>query len=210
MSNACSIDRVPRYRLHNTSGQAVVTLGGRDTYLGTYRSAASREAYQRAVAEWLQCGGQPPAGKDTVTVVEVIAAYDKYARGYYRKDGKPTNEVRMIKTALKIVRRLYGRTIAVDFGPLALKACRAEMICQDWCRSHINRQTDRIKRMFKWATSEELIPGNVYESLRCVAGLMRGRTEAREGGKVKPICEPCRCSSEPMRPSAVTELVCAK
>jgi integrase len=95
----------------------------------------------------------------------------------------------MIKTVLKIVRELYGRTPAADFGPLALKACREQMIDKDWCRSHINKQVDRVKRCFKWATENEMIPGSVYEALRCVAGLKRGRTEAREGRKVMPISD---------------------
>jgi integrase len=59
----------------------------------------------------------------------------------------------------------------------------------DWCRSHINKQVDRIKRMFKWATENELIPGTVYEALRCVTCLKRGRTKAREGRKVMPISD---------------------
>jgi integrase len=43
--------------------------------------------------------------------------------------------------------------------------------------------------MFKWATRQQMIPGGVYEALRCVDGLKRGRTEAREGRKVKPISD---------------------
>ena len=45
--------RVPSYRLHKPSGRAVVTLGGRDHYLGRYGSAASKREYERLVAEWL-------------------------------------------------------------------------------------------------------------------------------------------------------------
>ncbi len=46
-----------------------------------------------------------------------------------------------------------------------------------------------MKRMFKWATRQQMIPGGVYEALRCVDGLKRGRTEAKEGRKVKPISD---------------------
>jgi hypothetical protein len=34
--------RIPSYRRHKASGQAVVTLAGRDIYLGAYGSAASK------------------------------------------------------------------------------------------------------------------------------------------------------------------------
>jgi integrase len=187
MSNLCSPERVPRYRCHKATGQGVVTIDGKDTYLGKYRSAASREAYRRTVAEWMQQGGRSPAPKYAATVTEIVVAYIDFCDGYYIKDGKTTDEVRMVKVALKIVRELYGRTAAAEFGPLALQAVREVMIGKDWCRKHINKQVDRVKRCFKWATRQQMIPGGVYEALRCVDGLKRGRTTAREGTKVMPI-----------------------
>ena len=45
--------RVPQYRLHKPSRQAVVTLGGKDHYLGPYDSAKSKAEYQRLLGEWL-------------------------------------------------------------------------------------------------------------------------------------------------------------
>ena len=158
--------RTPSYRRHKATGQAVVTLGGRDFYLGKYRSAASREAYQRLVAEWLLAGGKLPAQADGLTVTEVLAAYMRFARTYYRKYGKQTSEIATLKRVLPIVKALYGRSLATEFGPLALKACREQMIRAGWCRNQINKHTDRIKRVFKWAVSEEVVPGTVYESLR--------------------------------------------
>jgi hypothetical protein len=164
MPRICSPERAPRYRFHEPSGQAIVTIDGRDYYLGTYKTAASREAYRRKIGEWAQHGGMLPAPKQTSTVAELVVAYIEYADGYYRKDGEPTNEVRMIKAAIKIVRELYGRTPAADFGPLALQAVREGMIGKDWCRNQINKQIDRVKRMFKWATRQQIIPGGVYEA----------------------------------------------
>ena len=71
----------------------------------------------------VQHGGRLPARQHTATVTEFVVAYTEFATGYYRKDGKPTNEVRMIKAAIKMARELYGRTPAAEFGPLALQAC---------------------------------------------------------------------------------------
>lgn len=34
--------RIPSYRRHKPTGQAVVTIGGRDIYLGKHNTAASR------------------------------------------------------------------------------------------------------------------------------------------------------------------------
>ncbi len=197
----------PRYRRHKSTGQAVVRLQGRDIYLGKFNTAASHEAYRRFVAEWSQHGGKLPTAADVVTVTEVIVAYVNFASGYYLKDKKPGKEVWMIKSALKIVRSLYGRTPAAEFGPLALKAVREVMIGNDWCRNHVNQQVGRIKRMFKWATENELVPGNVYEALRCVAGLKRGRTSAREGSKVKPISDTDVAATMEHLPAVVTDMV---
>ena len=49
----------PKYRKHKASGRAVVTLAGRDYYLGPYGPKTSRAAYDRLVAEWLPSGRRP-------------------------------------------------------------------------------------------------------------------------------------------------------
>ncbi len=82
MSNDPSL-RIPKYRRHKPTGQAVVTLSGRDLYLGKYGSAPSKQAYQRVTAEWLQAGGNLPTQRDDITVVEVVAAYMRFAQSYY-------------------------------------------------------------------------------------------------------------------------------
>jgi hypothetical protein len=52
--------RTPSYRLHKPSGQAVVTLKGRDFYLGRHGSPESRAEYDRLVGEWLANGRRLP------------------------------------------------------------------------------------------------------------------------------------------------------
>ena len=44
-----------------------------------------------------------------------------------------------------------------------------------------------VKRIFRWATSEELVPPSVYHGLTSVPGLQRGRTEAPETKPVRPV-----------------------
>ena len=55
------------------------------------------------------------------------------------------------------------------------------------CRKIINQRIDHIKRFFKWAVSEELLPSSVYEALRTVAGLRRGHPGTCERARVKPV-----------------------
>lgn len=55
------------------------------------------------------------------------------------------------------------------------------------CRKVVNQRIDHIKRMFRWAVSEELVPSPVYEALRAVAGLRRGHPGTYDKPKVKPV-----------------------
>src|SRR5262245_53790955 len=141
------MSRTPSYRHHKPSGQAVVTLGGRDIYLGRHGTPESRTAYDRLIAEWLQQGrpqvARPGPGGDT-TINELVLAYLKYVDSYYVKDGKPTSEPRNVRLALRPVRHLYGDTLARDFGPLALKAARQEMIGSGICRNEVNKRARHV------------------------------------------------------------------
>lgn len=49
--------RVPSYRHHRPTGQAVVTLGGKDYYLGKHGSDASHQLYRRQLSNYL--AGRP-------------------------------------------------------------------------------------------------------------------------------------------------------
>lgn len=179
---------VPSYRRHKPTGQAVVTINGRDLYLGKWNTAASRAEYDRLIAEFLANGRQLCTGPDR-TVVEVLNAYRNFAEGYYRKNGEVTCEYRCIKEALKLLRELYGRTTANEFGPLALKAVRQRMIHKGWSRSTINQSIGRIRRCFKWAVENELVRLDMYHGLMAVSGLRKGRTEAREPDPIQPVAD---------------------
>jgi integrase len=184
--------RVPSYRLHKPSGKAVVTLGGRDHYLGRHGTPESREAYDRLIGEWLtQCRHRPRGGSTRqtgLTVGEMILAVWEQAKQHYRgPDGAPTGELDNLRDALRPLRRLYGATPAADFGPLALRAVREEMIRSGLCRQTVNARTNRIRRAFRWAASLELIPASVPQALATVPGLQRGRCAAPEGEGVRPV-----------------------
>jgi integrase len=199
--------RVPAYRRHS-SGQARVTLNGKDHLLGPYGSAKSKEAYRRLIAEWLTRHGQPqePQEDKPLSVNDLILGYWKYAQDYYGFDGRRGDEA-CLRDALRVVRQLYGRSSAREFGPLGLKACRAEMVKKDWSRTYVNAQVDRVRRMFRWAASEQLVPVTVYEALRTVEALRRGRTEARESEKVKPVPPEHVALTIPHLPAVVQAMV---
>jgi integrase len=189
--------RLPKYRHYLPKDLAVVRLDGRDVYLGSYDSPESHEKYRRVVAEWLTNGVVPsPARgqggaeiKSGLTVNDVILGYIKHAESYYRKNGRETSEVTLIRLSLKVLKQLYGHTPAADFGPLALKAVRQAFMGANLCRREVNRRTGLVKRCFKWAVENELVPPSLHHGLSAVAGLRKGRTGVRESKPVKPVPE---------------------
>ena len=57
--------RVPSYRRHS-SGQARVTINGKDFMLGEHGSPESHQAYARLIAEYQATGKSPSFGKQSL------------------------------------------------------------------------------------------------------------------------------------------------
>ncbi|WP_417737272.1 tyrosine-type recombinase/integrase [Rosistilla oblonga] len=178
---------LPKYRKHRASGQAVVTIDGKDRYLGPHGTAVSRREYDRLVAEYLTRDRQPEASADDVLVKEILAAFWRHAKNWYVKDGKPTSELAGYRILMRDVKALYGDRPAADFGPLAFKAVRQRWIDRGLVRTGINKNAGRLKQIFKWAAAEELIDASVYHALQTVAGLRKGRSPAPESPPVLPV-----------------------
>ena len=183
--------RIPNYRLHSSTGRAVVTLDGRDFYLGKHDTAGSREAYDRTIAEWLANGRRLPnrtREAASFTVNEVVLAFMKHARQYYRKNGEETSSVSAFAYAFNYLRSLYGSTPAEEFRPPHLKAVRERMIASGLRRKVLNDRVWRIKHLFRWAVAEELVSEGVALRLSNVAGLRKGRRpDVPESQRVTPV-----------------------
>lgn len=188
-------NNVPTYRLHKQSGQAIVTINHngirRDVLLGKYGTLVSRTEYQRVLAELNTAGPTRPTSftsRSGLTINELLLPFMAWATSHYRApDGKPTSEVRELTLSLAPVKRLYGHTPAAEFGPRALAVVRQKMIDAKLCRNLVNRRIDRVRRVFKWAAAEELVPVTTFQALQTLPGLRKGRTEARESVPVKPV-----------------------
>jgi len=179
---------IPKYRKHRATGQAVCTINGRDYYLGPHGTKASRIVYDRIICEWLENGRHPPGtNSEELTLAELLSRYWKYAKSYYLKDGKCTGQIPKIKSALKVVKQRYGRTMAVDFGPLALRACRRQWVEDGHSRNYVNEHAARVVRVFRWAASEQLVPASVPQALAMVPGLRKGHSEAPETAPIQPV-----------------------
>ena len=185
--------RIPAYRLHKPTGQAVVRIDGHDYYLGKHETGASREKYDRLIAEWLTTRHRPrqeptrPVDTGLLTVNELILAYWEYAQTYYRDEAGPTRELGNIRDALRPVRRLYGTTPVASFDPPALDAVRDEMVRSGLCRTTVNARVNKTRRMFRWGVTKKLVPADVAQALQAIEGLKKGRSAAPESRGVEPV-----------------------
>lgn len=91
------------------------------------------------------------------------------------------------KAAIKVLRPLFGETPVQDFGPLRYRLLRDSMVAGDattnrepWCRATVNRQAKRIRQIFRWGVSLELVPVSVVHNLDTVRSLAIGETAAHD------------------------------
>src|SRR3954463_3551686 len=91
--------RVPSYRFHKNSRQAIVVIRGKSFYLGPWDSPESKAEYRRVIAEhWSPDPGPTrqaaqPASAPALTVDDlIVACWHRKVVPYYVKDGEPTSE----------------------------------------------------------------------------------------------------------------------
>jgi len=204
--------KTPSYRQRKGHAQALVTLTDsvtkkrRDYWLGEFGTPQSRERYHRVIAEWESLDRRLPdpdfdRPSSAVTTSEspfaagpsiddVVRRFWRWAQSNYRPQ-----EARSFRPILRLLRQMEGSTPAIDFGPNRLRLLREAMVRGDeladpprepWSRSHINWQVSRVRRLFKWAASHELVPPTAHQALATVEPLKRGRTSARETDPVRP------------------------
>ena len=102
---------------------------------------------------------------------------------------------------------LYEHEPVDAFGPKALKVVINRMIDIGQCRTTINMNTGRIRRMFKWGLSEELLKAEVYQRLCSITGLQRGRTLAAEPDPIEPVSEEMMEAVLPYLKQTVADMV---
>jgi hypothetical protein len=148
--------RIPSYRHHQATGQARVTIDGRDHYLGAYNSPESRDRYRRLIAEHL---GRSPktiaedlhetAGE--ITVEELLASFweDAQVRYLDPEQGRTSTELEAYKVVLRHLRRSFGELPASQFGPLKLRMRQRKLIDEGLSRRTVNQHVRRAVKVFK-------------------------------------------------------------
>jgi integrase len=189
----------PRVRLHKQSGQARCFVRGKWEYLGKFGTDAAAAKYAA-----LLTGGPPakearPAGP---TVADVIAAWIDHAGPKHT-----AKELASYRVALAVLACVHGRLPAARFSQARLAEVRDAMVsgswlkeeekaarrkaglgqrAVEWCRSHTNRQVTRIKTVWRWAESRELVPAGSWAGLRVLKAIPPNDRTVRHAKRQRP------------------------
>ncbi|MCB9905810.1 MAG: tyrosine-type recombinase/integrase, partial [Planctomycetes bacterium] len=156
------------------------------------------KAQRYLIERGLKGGTSPhPQRDESPTVRQVCDAFLAE-----RREFAGASELGHFRKAFDALCALYGSSPARDFGPLALHAVRESLIAAGRLnRKTLNNRVDRIKMMFKWAVSREMVPPSVSHGLQCIEGIRKNR-------KVKGLREPRKVSAvDDARVDAVLPLV---
>ena len=183
-----NISDVPSYCLKkNSKGKkyAYIYLNGKRIGLGP-DSIEAKQKYNSIIAEWLANGKCSSDDGAKISIEQMCRRFLVFASDYY----SGSTEYGNYETVAKILIELYGAIEVDGFGPQKLDAVRQVMIKKGWQRKSINKQIIRVKGIFKWAESREIIEKGMYEYLSTLASLRKGRCPGvAEGKKVKPVPE---------------------
>lgn len=207
--------RVPSYRHHKATGQARVTIEGRDHYLGKFGTAESRAKYQRLIVAFLagmkvdaDTHRPSPSTLLEYPVGRLCGDFLDWAKREYRNaDGSETRSVENVRQALRALFELFADVDATEFGPRSLKLLREQLVGRSLARSTVNDRIAIVKRAFKWAVENERVPPSVWHGLSAVAGLRAGRGGVRETAPVLPAREEDVRAALPFMPEPVRAMV---
>jgi integrase len=156
--------------------------------LGAYGSPLSKQRYQEVIKRLAFTDNRAhsrtlPALCQHITIAVLIDRYTDFAQVYYGDSG----EFQEVVYALQPLLDLFGSLSADDFTPQHLTEVQQSLIPAGLARSTINNRIGKIRRAFRWACSNGLVRPALWSELACVTGLKKGRTEAREPDKVRPV-----------------------
>lgn len=185
------MSRLPKYRCHSrgygfVQHRSIPTKDHR-LYLGKFNTPESKKRYaafiQQLTSGETLCPIQPGFAP---LIKEVVAAYLQHAKQHYARPDGLGAEYGLMKDALRPVLKLFRDLPADQFGPKALVKIRTTLAKSGIARSTANHNLSRIKRMFRWASENEVVAPELYHRLTCVQGLYRGEQNCHEAPPVKP------------------------
>jgi integrase len=220
------INRQPKYGLHKASGQAVVTIRGREQYLGKHGTPESREKYRQLIEQAEREPEPEPqtADEDTtprpatlielrerlkrnrpIMLVELLYVYTQWAKSYHGEHGSEPMAVRPL--AMELL-EFSPNARTTDLKPYALTEFQDFAAGKGkWCRKHINKQCERIKRIYRWGVHNEIVSPSVWHAPCSATGLKKGKTKAKESKLVKPVDDDVVEQTRPHLRTVVADMI---
>jgi hypothetical protein len=149
-------------------------LTGKLSADGKITPEAERE-YRRIITEYF-AGQDRPAKTDSITIDELFLRFLNA-----KKPLLQPSHFWHYKKCTEITLSVYSGLPCGDFSPSKLRTIQAEFIKQRrWTRQYCNSQTKKLKSIFRWGVSQELVPAAVVHELEYVTAIKRGECAAPE------------------------------
>lgn len=173
---------VPSY-LKAKNGGARVRINGREYTLGKYGSPESRALYLTLIQKHRDAA-PIVVRRSGVSVAELVLAFLDHA-----EMSVSYSQQCVLRSACLPLVEVHGETPINDFGPIALKQVRQKMIANGWARATINSAVSRVRQVFRFGVENEMVPSAIWDALKAVTPLLRGKTSAPDFDKRKPVSE---------------------
>jgi integrase len=180
----------PKLRFNKTTKRYVMTIKGKDRWLGKDRKIAEQK-YHRLLLEAANEEAAAGPSAYTMTIVEMLEKYALHMEEYYQSSPKTWERV---KPALRVLRRFYGDCYPEEFGLREMRILRDYFIQhgavdggKGWVRVSVNRGVQNIIRFFRWSASMEYCTAEIYTKLTTLEPLRKGRSSAKESKPVRPV-----------------------
>ncbi len=148
-----------------------------------------------------------PDGPVGMRVCQIAARYMDHCEIYYRDlNGKKTSTFCNAQQAITALEPYDDLPVAL-FGPKKLQEMRALLVQAGRPRKSCNTIVKAVKRLFRWAESQELVAPGTCHALETVEPLKRGRTTAPELPPVKPVPDKVIEATIPYLPRVVADMV---
>lgn len=215
--------KAPARRYH-ISGQSVVTLNGRDYYLGPHDSPEALARYAALIAIYQENGLSLPDGfhledieprvasilagsgitltanqaNEPIRIRHVAETFRLHVQDRYRNNAQELH--RLGKLCDELI-EFDGDTLAESYGPKKLQTQRERWIESGLSRKYINRLTNSVVRMYRYAVAQELVSESAWQRLKSLEPLRYGQTAAPEHAPVQPVpLEDVRATAKELSP----------
>jgi len=169
--------KIPPKKLHKASGLDRARYKGQDYYFGTSGSLESEQRYDQWVKQLLAGNPDPSPKLGSATMAGLVKQFLDHAKKKYS-----VGEYCNVKSACGVLLATHRPTRPNHFGPKALADVRDAMIAKGWPRTRVNEQISRVRRVFRWGVSQEIVSVHTVLALRELLplreGEVRGLTES--------------------------------